>query len=117
MTESLTYAALAERLGCSPEAARAMARRKRWPRTTGNDGKARVMADLSELSPTASVRPASVLLAQIEALQAELATWQATAAGHRSDFERERDRGDRLAADLRAIADRMSRPWWRRMVG
>jgi chromosome segregation ATPase len=109
MIESFTYAALAERLGCSPEAARAVARRKKWPKTAGNDGRARVQADLSELSPTAAVRPASALLAQIEALQAEVATWRTTATGHRADFEHERDRCDRLTADLmKMTAERQS---------
>jgi hypothetical protein len=68
-------------------------------------------------------------------LQAELARVEASAAGHRADFERERERADRLMADLlRATADTLaakeaaarldgelsalrSRPWWRRMVG
>jgi hypothetical protein len=83
-----------------------------WKRRQGKD-----KADLSELSPTASVRPASALMAQIEALQAELAAWRATAAVHRADYERERDRCDRLASDLREIAARMARPWWRRLAG
>jgi hypothetical protein len=33
---------------------------------------------------------------RIEALQAELAKLEAVAGGHRADFERERDRADRL---------------------
>jgi hypothetical protein len=60
---------------------------------------------------------AAALLAQIESLQAELAEARRMAAGHRADFERERERCDRLAADLGAIAVRMARPWWRRMAG
>src|SRR5262245_63845837 len=47
--ESLTYAALAERLGCSPEAARALAKRLRLPRQKANDGKALVVVDLAEI--------------------------------------------------------------------
>jgi hypothetical protein len=68
-------------------------------------------------------------------LQAELAKVEALAVGHRADFERERERADRLMAELlRATADTMAakeaaarlegeiaalhaRPWWRRMVG
>jgi hypothetical protein len=38
--EMLTYAALGERLNCSPEAARALAKRLRLPRQRANDGKA-----------------------------------------------------------------------------
>jgi hypothetical protein len=36
---------------------------------------------------------------RIEALQAELARLEAVAGGHRADFERERDRADRLMAE------------------
>ena len=57
------------------------------------------------------------------------------AGGHRADFERERDRAERLMAELlKATADAMtakesaarlegelaalrSRPWWRRIAG
>ena len=67
-------------------------------------------------------------------MQAELAKLEASAAGHRADFERERERADRLMVELlRATADTMaakeaaarlegqlaalrSRPWWRRMT-
>jgi hypothetical protein len=126
MIESLTYADMAERLGISPEAARAVAKRKRLHRVVGNDGKARVQVDLAEVRPAGeppSVPRTTALLAQIEALQAELtkmqgelANAQGTAAGHRADYERERDRCDRLASDLKAIAELMAertRPWWR----
>jgi|SRR5215813_3853743 len=66
-----TYAALAERLKCSLEAARSL--------VTGE------VATLKE---------------RIESLQAELANLEATAAHHRADYERERDRADRLATEL-----------------
>jgi hypothetical protein len=46
--ESLTYAALGERC-CSPEAARALAKRLRLPRQKANDGKALVVVDLTEI--------------------------------------------------------------------
>jgi hypothetical protein len=47
--ESLTYAALGHRLGCSPEAVRAVAKRLRLPRQKANDGKALVVVDLTEI--------------------------------------------------------------------
>ena len=40
------------------------------------------------------------LKAEIETLQAEIAELEARAAGHRADFERERERADRLIVEL-----------------
>lgn len=40
------------------------------------------------------------LQAQIGVLQAELAKVEAAAAGHRGDFERERDRADKLLSEV-----------------
>jgi hypothetical protein len=54
--EMLTYAALAGRLNCSPEAARAVARRHRLPRHRSNDGKTLVAVDLTEIEHTPSTR-------------------------------------------------------------
>ncbi len=106
--EMLSYADLAARLKISPEAARALAKRHRLPRSRSNDGKTLVTIDLTEIDhkPLAARSPGghqavtTPLKARIEALQAELARLQATASGHRADFERERDRADRLAAEL-----------------
>ena|SRR6516162_8252744 len=69
--KTLSYAALAERLKCTLEAARSL--------VTGE------VATLKE---------------RIESLQAELANLEATAARHRADYERERDRADRLVSEL-----------------
>jgi hypothetical protein len=107
---------LAERLKCSPEAARAVARRLRLPRWKGNDGKTLVSVDLAEVQhkplPARSPRgdqAVIMLKARIESLQAELARLEISAVGHRSDFERERDRADRLVTELlKATADLMT---------
>ena len=45
--EQLTYAQIAERLGVSSEAARALAKRMRLPRSRANDGKTLVAIDLA----------------------------------------------------------------------
>jgi hypothetical protein len=42
----------------------------------------------------------ATLKVHIESLQTELAKLEATAAGHRADYERERDRADRLVTEL-----------------
>jgi hypothetical protein len=112
--ECLTYSELGNRLGSSPEAARSLARRLRLLRKQGNDGKVRVIVDLAEIqyrpaltrSPDGHQADIGTLNARIEQLQAELAILEvekncleASVAGHRADFERERDRCDRLIAE------------------
>lgn len=143
-TENLTYAQIAQRLKTSQEAARALVRRLRLPRTIGNDGRVQVAIDLSEIAhtPMALRTPpgadaVATLKAKIETLTAELAKLEAAAAGHRADYERERerDRTDRLTAGLlKSTAELMAareinaridgelaalRPqpltWWRRL--
>src|SRR5262245_4432060 len=106
--EMLTYAALAERLKVSAEAARAIAKRHRLPRSRANDGKTLVSVDLSEIehralparSPGGPQAVIASLKARIETLEAEIARLEATAAGHRADFERERDRAERLVTEM-----------------
>jgi hypothetical protein len=80
--ESLTYGELAGRLGTSSEAARSLARRLRLPRKPGNDGKARVTVDLSEINykplrtPSCGGQQAGIeddLKARVEQLEGELA--------------------------------------------
>ncbi|MCP3473757.1 hypothetical protein NLM33_25925 [Bradyrhizobium sp. CCGUVB1N3] len=62
--------------------------------------------DLAEIRHTPrrpGSRPAGDVALQAEkilALQAEIARLEATAAGHRADFERERERADRLTTEL-----------------
>lgn len=105
--ESLTYGALGARLNISPAAARALARRLQLPRSRSADGKALVSVDLTQIrhTPHPPVRrqagDVAELTAQIAALRADNAQLQAMSAGHRADFERERERADRLMAEVR----------------
>lgn len=140
--EMLTYADLGERLKVSPEAARALVKRHRWPRTRSNDGKTLVQVDLSEFSHSPISRPpqsqagqqvVTALKQQIEALQAELAEAKVVASGHRADFERECERTNKLLAELLKVSTEsagareraallegklsmMTQPWRRRLV-
>jgi DNA repair exonuclease SbcCD ATPase subunit len=104
--ETLTYAALAARLKISAEAARSLARRLRLPRSVSDEGKALVSVDLAEIRHKAQPskgRPAgniARLAERIEALKAEIARLEARAADRREDFERERERADRLTVEL-----------------
>jgi len=109
--EFLTYGALGARLNISPEAARSLAKRLRLPRSLSDDGKALVSVDLAELRHTPQPprrRQAGndLLTAKVAALQVEIARLEASAAGNRADFERERERADRLMVEvLQATAE------------
>ena len=107
--EMLTYSDLGERLKISPEAARALVKRHRWPRSRSNDGKTLVQVDLAEISHSPISRPpreqaghqvVTALKQRVEALQTELAEAKAIANGHRADFERECERTNKLLAEL-----------------
>jgi hypothetical protein len=84
------------------------------PRSLSDDGKALVSVDLAEIRHTP--RPPGrreagnvSVAAEIAALRAEVARLEATATGHRADFERERDRADRLMVELlQATAETMA---------
>jgi hypothetical protein len=113
--EMLTYAALGARLGISPAAARSFAKRLRLPRSLSDDGKAMVSVDLAEIrhkprSPAShEASDGARLVARIVALQADVARLEATSAGHRADFERERERSERLVVELlQATAETMA---------
>jgi chromosome segregation ATPase len=96
--EILTYAELGARLNISAAAARSLARRLALPRTRSDDGKALVSVDLSDVRQ--GRRDVAPLEAAIATLQAEVAQLEARAAAHRADFEHERERSDRLMAEL-----------------
>ena len=103
--EMLTYAALGARLNISPKAARSLSRRLGLPRSLSDDGKALVGVDLAEIRHTPRPRRAradnsALLASKIEALKAEIARLETTAADHSADFERERERADRLMVEL-----------------
>jgi hypothetical protein len=108
-TEQLTYVQIAERLSVSPEAARAIVKRHRLPRSRSNDGKTLAVIDLGEIRhkplPARSPRGhqpvtdvVTTLKANVAELEAELAQVEERSRGHRADFERERERADRLIA-------------------
>ncbi len=96
--EMLTYGALAERLDISREAARSLAKRLHLPRSLSNDGRALVTVDLGAIDHRR--RTPVPRSNAIETLRTKIARLEATAAMHRADFERERDRADRLTVEL-----------------
>jgi dsDNA-specific endonuclease/ATPase MutS2 len=104
--EILTYSALGARLNISPLAARSLARRLGLPRSLSDDGKALVSVDLAEIrhTPQPARRQAEDVAqwtTMVAALHVEIAQLEASVAGHRADFEHERERADRLMAELK----------------
>jgi hypothetical protein len=106
-----------------------------------NDGNALGAVGIAE-RPTVTARSSendqsvvATLMSRISTLEAEFAQVEAAAAVHRADFERERERSERLMAEvLKATAELMAaqeataritgefaayraRPWWRRLAG
>ena len=79
--EQLTYAQIAERLGISSEAARAIVKRHRLPRSRSNDGKTLVAVDLEEVRhkplPARSPRGDQPVTDKVAGLQAKIATLEA----------------------------------------
>lgn len=103
--DTLTYAELGARLTISPMAARSLAKRLGLPRFLSHDGKALVHVDLAEIrhTPRAPGRREAgnvALMAKIATMQTEIARLEAAAGRHRADFERERERADRLMVEL-----------------
>ncbi len=84
----------------------------RLPRSLSEDGKALVSVDLAELhhtpQPPRRRQGGDIdrLAAKLATLQTEIARLEASAAGNRADFERERERADRLMVEvLQATAE------------
>src|SRR5689334_9315154 len=102
----LTYRELAERLGITLEAAQQKARRGRWPRQDGNDGRRLVLVPIAALSPPPTDGDDTRQRSPRDWAEAEHAAerreWRAAieAAGKRTDqaFALVRDLADRLTA-------------------
>ena len=139
--ETLTSPAITDRLGFSSGGFRAFVNRLFPPRQRRNNGNALVSVDVAE-RPAVVARSSeneqsvvATLTARITTLEAEFARVEAAAAAHRADFERERERSERLMAEvLKSTAELMAareatarltgelaalqaRPWWRRLAG
>ena len=97
------------RLGVTAEAARALTKRHHLPRSRSNDGRTFGQRRRRRASAYATARTVTAVSPPdhrpedppysrrgLDPLEAELADEQQRSAGHRADFEHERDRGDRM---------------------
>jgi chromosome segregation ATPase len=143
----LTYDELGERIGRSVEAARGLARRRRWRIEKGNDGRTRVLVDERELDgwrtdvqpvasghersrPDGRERSAELQerLAKLEAERERLAREllqaverAALAEGRLATAGETTDALRDALADLSRRLDRaeerLAQPWWRKLLG
>src|ERR1700746_3215134 len=117
-TEQLTYAQIAERLGASVEAARAIVTRHHLPRSRSSDGKTLVSIDVTEIhhrrlparsrdnhqvdrlaatkdqlvvemGAVRALQEAAQVNERISTLEAELAAEHQRSASHLADYEQE----------------------------
>jgi hypothetical protein len=125
--EQLTYAGIAERLGISTEAARAVAKRHRLVRSLGNDGKTLVSIDFAEIQhrplPTrtlpaaqAAIPPISErlplarpFLHMVETLKARITALEADLASSQAELAAEQQRSAGHRADFERERDRGDR--------
>jgi hypothetical protein len=118
---SLTYDEVAERFAISGPSARNLVRRKRWARTIGNDGRARIAVPLEALpeAPTegASEAPSEAPIMGTPDLEAAIAALRELVEAERRRADAETAR----VADLIVDRDRWHalavRPWWKRLAG
>jgi hypothetical protein len=133
---SLTYAELAEALKITPASANKLARRRRWPRVPGNDGKARVSVpedalvrrdsppdsppDVPPVSPQDSPPPSppdnlikaleahvTTLREQLAATEARLGAADAREAQLVADLAAEKARTEKAITAFADLADRL----------
>jgi len=134
----MSYEAAAEALGINGESVRRMARRKKWRRQIGNDGKGLVEVPdemLAERADKPEADPPGDREDGREDARALIARLEAELAGARELVSAERRRGDEIAERLATVErDRDVRlakleqerdqwiaramvPWWKRLVG
>jgi hypothetical protein len=114
-TVSLTYPELATRLGRSEDAVKSLVKRKRWRRSIGNDGLARITLDEAELTDMANpdrrgvgrppanstwVKATEPRSNPVHDLQAKLAVAEALATERKEALDREREQVEALRRDL-----------------
>ena len=143
----LTYREAATLLGSNIEAVRQRAIRSRWPRTVGNDKRARIQIPEGLTTPVregnegaprkgndraydwplvkALEANIALLREQLAASEARLAAADARETRLVTDLESERARTTQAIEAFAALADKLDalaqahqrRPWWRRLAG
>jgi hypothetical protein len=138
---SMTYAELAAALKITPASANKLARRRRWDRRPGNDGRVRVQVPEEALvrpdTPTDVLPPRppdsprdspqdsliKALEGHVATLKEQLAASEGRLAAAAADLEGERARADKAISAFASLADRLDQlaaerawPWWQRLL-
>lgn len=131
-TKSLTYHELAAWRGISLASARKYAQKKRWPRTLGNDGQARILVPVEALPatlPEAAVVATDVgtpdpthvytreLETRIEGLLEIVASEKRHAEAQAQRADAEARRADAAETDRDAWKTQAQRGFWQRLIG
>lgn len=117
---TLTYEELAERLGIAVDSARIKARRRKWPVSPGNDGRARVTVPLEALESAHGERSGDVrgaLEERIALLSEQLLEARVAHAKAEGEAAAQRELVAELKAMLAELRQELAearKPWWRR---
>jgi hypothetical protein len=106
MSRSLTYAELAEALKITSESANRLARRKRWPRVKGNDGRTRVAVPEDFCPPDSPGDGPQVSPGDNNPVHAQIARLEGELAGMREALAEARARAGAAEASAEAAAAR-----------
>jgi len=129
-TRRMTYAEMADIRRISVASAERLVRRKRWVRTTGNDGIVRVLVPLEEArKPPPRTKPIrrSAVSGQADSQGDKPAVriLEEALSALNDQLARERERADRaeqridelqalLTEERRRVIEILTRPWWRK---
>lgn len=116
-TETMTYDELAARLGIEVDSARRLARRRRWSKKTGNDGKARVDVPIERLAVTQDSPPEPREASLQDSPAVAIVRLEGEITGLKAVVQAERARADAAAADRDRWHAIATRPWWKRLAG
>src|SRR4051812_18056037 len=108
----LTYAELAQLRGISRASAERLAHRKRWRRQAGNDGRARLLVPLTEITPPQAIAPSIIPDARPDVgPDVTLDAWVGASPVEqalREQLDREIGRADTLATQLDAEREKLA---------
>lgn len=114
---SLTYRELADRMGVKIESARKTVQRKRWQRTTGNDGLVRVTVPIDALPSPADSASDSPQDSHNDSHAIQITELETRIEGLRMLLQAETRRAETAEEDRDRWHQMAVKPWWKRLAG